>query len=1809
MKKIKNKRAVKHQITKTKKGKSPVISVQNAKGTADTKAQILVHNKISYTPKVSVIIPVYNVGEYLRECLDSVINQTLKEIEIICVDDGSTDNSLDILKEYAAKDKRITVLTQPNCNAGKARNEGLAIAKGTYVGFVDSDDYISADMYQKLYTKAYEGQTDICICEFNIIDSNTKHVLNKAGITKWFAQKFTRNTDSNLLVHSHAPILQITNPAPWNKIYNRHFLIKNGIKFQSIISTNDVAFTCTALCCAKIIGLIEEPLYFYRTNTHKSLTDTKDSNLYCFYEAIQELHNRLTKLQKFQSFQQSFINAIIGHCLYNFDKVNNANKNTLKNLFVKELFPKYNITQENLSIIYSSVYKDKVKDFLTLSSTPKVSVVLPIYNASGYLRECLDSICKQTLKDIEIICVNDGSTDNSLQIIKEYAAKDIRIRYIDKPNGGYGQTMNCGMELARGEYIGIVEPDDFIKPEMYETLYKQAKKLNLDIIKADYYKFKTINGKYNFTKCRVFSGGHYNRVINCKNNKQLLYSLTINPAGIFKKEFLDRYHIKHNETPGASYQDNGFWLFTTYLASKIYFIDQAFYCYRQDNPEQSMKKTTNIQAIFTEYRLIEEKLKSINLENFYTQAFIYRQFLAFSYHLQARISIDCWPKYLELFYNVFNKYVSQKQIDWSYFSTKQKEELQIILRKDFDKYIEKYAYPEIIISLTSYPARINTVTYTIESLLNQSVKANRIILWLAPEQFPNKEQDLPSDLLALKNQGLTIDWYHDIKSYKKLIPTLRKYPEAIIVTADDDALYPVHWLRQLLIAHKAHPKSIITHRAHIITLTNGKIANYKSWKLFNRSLQPIVNNSFLVFFTGLGGVLYPPHCLSKDIFDEVKFLSLCPNGDDIWFWAQAILNGTKIYLIQHGNLSPRVIEGTQDCALWKTNVDDNHNDVQIEALLKQYPQILSILKREKTKLLYLSYIKFPVNLVKRMILRKKYREILLIHLVRILQMFRVDIRNIGFHNTMDIIGKQVKITTPDWFTDSKGVGQVVEASALRQILRIKMTGSGKLSFVFRGQDKRFGQTRIPIWADYKSIKIDGKEILSAPVATWHDRPFRYEMPVKDGQIVRVEIEQQPHKYSQAELTDIIFKLFPNNEYIKRHITYILKTCSRFIKPETKKPSRLCSITRMGAKTIIYVLGLKFTHTNKQKELLQTLQQHQQALLQAVTAATRRNDKLEQQNVALAQQVNTLNREMQQAKMWLKQTYETFPTLNKQLANAQETLLSQLVTERKVNRLAAIVSIEIKRQRKHHQEIETSLAKFVSTTQTDLQYLKNLDVVKNKQLHKTAEELAQHIKSAAQRQNQQLAEIYQSLLAEQEALQELKDMDTASTDNLQQTAAKLADQMHAAVHLQNQQLAEIHQSLLAEQEALQELKDMDAASTDNLQQTAAKLADQMHAAVHLQNKQLTEIQQSLLAEQEVLQELKDMDAASTDNLQQTAAKLADQMHAAVHLQNQQLAEIQQALLAEQEVLQELKDMDAAKTEYLRQNTQQLGAQITNSAQAQEKLINTVAKGVEQQQEKSSANAAQLTSLLETMQKNNQNEQETIKKHLRAIQSKTLQQYNELNFADLLHDSTQNTPWLKDKTLSLYGWAANYSFIYTLFRILDNLSPLHILEMGLGQTTRLTSQYIAYKNPSATLDVCEHNQDWISIYAPQLPPSDNIKVHHLALEYFDYEGKQNDKYKNLAQVTGNIKYNLIIVDGPVGGGKNFPRSNIIDLIPQNLAEDFIIIFDDAGRAGEQNTIAQTKAKLSAQGIAFGTQQRDALKSQFLIFSKSWEFVQYL
>lgn len=240
---------------------------------------------------------------------------------------------------------------------------------------------------------------------------------------------------------------------------------------------------------------------------------------------------------------------------------------------------------------------------------PKVSIIVPVYDVEQYLRQCLDSIIAQTMKDIEIICVDDGSTDSSGMIIERYAALDKRIKVLHKSNKGYGAAMNAGLSLAVGEYIGIVESDDKIAPEMYETLYKAASKNNLDFVKSDaYYWFE----KLNYQK-RVHDNNLnalYNQVLG-EDERNIFFDFFMNIwTGIYKKNFLAQNNISFNESPGASYQDNGFWMQTCFYAKRAMWLNEAFYYYRQDNPEASVKSTSKMMAMTREYEHLEETIKA-----------------------------------------------------------------------------------------------------------------------------------------------------------------------------------------------------------------------------------------------------------------------------------------------------------------------------------------------------------------------------------------------------------------------------------------------------------------------------------------------------------------------------------------------------------------------------------------------------------------------------------------------------------------------------------------------------------------------------------------------------------------------------------------------------------------------------------------------------------------------------------------------------------------------------------------------------------------------------------------------------------------------------------------------------------------------------------------------------------------------------------------------------------------------------------------------------------------------------------------------
>lgn len=261
---------------------------------------------------------------------------------------------------------------------------------------------------------------------------------------------------------------------------------------------------------------------------------------------------------------------------------------------------------------------------------------------------------------------------------------------------------------------------------------------------------------------------------------------------------------------------------------------------------------------------------------------------------------------------------------------------------------------KIIVSLTSYPARIDVVNTTIESILNQSLKANRIILWLAPEQFPNKEKDLPNKLVELKKYGLIIDWYHDIGSYKKLIPTLKLYPNDIIVTADDDVLYNKEWLNKLYKSYLANPEMIHCHRARKILLNKDKLKPYKQWQIYDKSYKDI--SGFSVFFTGVGGVLYPPNSLNKNVLNEQEFMELCPKNDDIWFWCNAVLNKTKIKLVENPFIKPNHnTEEYKKDRLW--NINKTLNDTCFDHIIKKYPIIIEKLKEENKKADFKKFLK------------------------------------------------------------------------------------------------------------------------------------------------------------------------------------------------------------------------------------------------------------------------------------------------------------------------------------------------------------------------------------------------------------------------------------------------------------------------------------------------------------------------------------------------------------------------------------------------------------------------------------------------------------------------------------------------------------------------------------------------------------------------------------------------------------------------------------------------------------------------------------
>ena len=336
--------------------------------------------------KLSVIIPVYNVERYLKECLDSVCNQTLEDIEIICINDGSTDNSLDILNEYAAKDNRIKIISKENGGQATARNLGIKEAQGEYIAFVDSDDFIEPEMFEKLYSKAKADNLDLVMCKIATYDNQTGEIKDNVwyymlGVFRDFEKDIFSHKDT----HDFTCEIAVT---PYNKIYKTSILKDNDILFPEGLIFEDEKFFYDVYLRAKRVSIVDEFLYYYRINRKGSTVDIAKENDYTDIVPIsKQIRETFRQTDNYEDYKILLVNRFLHLQLARFTQTSPKYKEKFFNLIKEDLNEVLedeeiaNNLESDVKLRVSKILNSKdLKEFEELDREKVFSVIMACYN-------------------------------------------------------------------------------------------------------------------------------------------------------------------------------------------------------------------------------------------------------------------------------------------------------------------------------------------------------------------------------------------------------------------------------------------------------------------------------------------------------------------------------------------------------------------------------------------------------------------------------------------------------------------------------------------------------------------------------------------------------------------------------------------------------------------------------------------------------------------------------------------------------------------------------------------------------------------------------------------------------------------------------------------------------------------------------------------------------------------------------------------------------------------------------------------------------------------------------------------------------------------------------------------------------------------------------------------------------------------------------------------------------------------------------------------------------------------------------------
>ena len=696
-----------------------------------TNEKVTIHELINFDKepispvKVSIVVPVCNVEQYLRECLDSCINQTLREIEIICVNDGSTDNCLNILKEYAAADDRVKIISKDNAGYGHTMNIGMDMAKGEYIGIVESDDFVEPDMYEELYRTVKENEVDWVKADFKRvfdIDGKYEYKYVKTARNNYMYNRIIENIPNDKYYFETFRSIMNT----WSGIYKREFIVKNVIRHNETpgASFQDNGFYFKTVCHAEKLLFINKPFYCYRMDNPNSSSNNKgkvdaakiEYNLLKNYIKEKNLNEFLTGMyywRKYNSFIYHYSRIADEYKKEYLISVSQEFKQDLSsgqidpNLFFSHELDEFEWIADNPEDYYAQHCTDSIK----------VSVIIPVYNAEEHLAQCLDTVLEQTLKEIEIICVDDGSDDSSLDILNEYAAKEPRMIILTQENAGAGAARNKGLSIAKGEYLSFLDADDFFEPEMLESIYNKCKKTHADIgvfkVK-NYYDVsqRIVSDKNSFVEQNI----PRKEVFSPLEMQDKIFTTFQTWAWnkLFRKHFIEKERIQFQ--PIHRTNDMYFTNVALMLAKRITALPQELVFYRREGTS-NCQSTNHLYPtdFFTALLAVQKRMWQIDGNQKFTRSFVNLVVKSCIYNLNSLSDAD---GFVVLYNFLHNKGFQPDSIDISSFNIndiyKENQSAYEECLKIYTQTYEQYMFEKLI-----YHRR------KIKSLEDRSSKLNR----------------------------------------------------------------------------------------------------------------------------------------------------------------------------------------------------------------------------------------------------------------------------------------------------------------------------------------------------------------------------------------------------------------------------------------------------------------------------------------------------------------------------------------------------------------------------------------------------------------------------------------------------------------------------------------------------------------------------------------------------------------------------------------------------------------------------------------------------------------------------------------------------------------------------------------------------------------------------------------------------------------------------------------------------------------------------------------------------------------------------